>query len=55
MLDQNTDRIYWTIGAVIVAGALIVIANKMFPQFFQNIITVFQGKLAEAQEISVLK
>lgn len=49
MLEQNTDRIYWTIGAVLVAGALILIAHLLFPQMFTNIIEFFQTKLTGAK------
>lgn len=47
MLDQNTDRMWFVIGAVIVGAAIIFIANSMFPTMFTNISGVFNGKIAD--------
>lgn len=41
MLDQNTDRSWWMIGAVIVGSALIYLAKKLFPDVFQQVIDYF--------------
>lgn len=36
MLEQNTDRLYWIIGAVVVGSLLIFVAYKYFPDLFQH-------------------
>lgn len=36
MLEQNTDRLYWIIGAVVVGSLLIFVAYKYFPDLFQD-------------------
>lgn len=36
MLEQNTDRLYWIIGAVVVGSLLIFVAYKYFPDLFQK-------------------
>ncbi|MFS0882742.1 hypothetical protein [Metabacillus niabensis] len=45
MLDQNTDRSYWMIGAVVVVGILIGAARVAFPELFDSVISAFKGKL----------
>lgn len=34
MLEQNTDRIYWMIGWVVVVGILIGLCSIAFPEIF---------------------
>lgn len=34
MMEQNSDRLYWIIGAILVGTALIMIAYKYFPSLF---------------------
>lgn len=46
MLDQNTDRTYWMIGAVVVVAALIAIAEVAFPGLMNTVISKFTSKLA---------
>lgn len=36
MLEQNTDRLYWIIGAVVVGSLLILIAYNFFPDLFKD-------------------
>lgn len=36
MMEQNSDRLYWIIGAILVGTALIMIAYKYFPSLFSN-------------------
>ncbi|MGG3641487.1 hypothetical protein [Bacillus gobiensis] len=45
MLDQNTDRTYWMIGAVIVVALLIGAAKVAFPDLFNDVIARFTGEL----------
>ena len=37
MLDQNTDRNIWMIGAVVVGEALIMLARTVFKEVFNSI------------------
>ncbi|KYD11474.1 hypothetical protein B4102_2202 [Heyndrickxia sporothermodurans] len=46
MLDQNTDRTYWMIGAVVVVAILIGVAKVAFPDLFHKVITKFTGVLS---------
>lgn len=41
MLDQNTDRMWFVIGALIVGAGVILIANKTMPEIFANIAETF--------------
>lgn len=43
MLDQNTDRSWWMIGAVVIGAALIVLAKTEFPSVF----TAITGKFTQ--------
>ncbi|MGG3641490.1 hypothetical protein ABES38_08930 [Bacillus gobiensis] len=43
MLEQNTDRTYWMIGAVLVVGGLIGFLSVAFPEIFELVTTRFQG------------
>lgn len=45
MLDQNTDRTYWMIGAVVVVSILIGIAKVAFPDLFNDVIDKFTSTL----------
>ncbi|MCM3113653.1 hypothetical protein [Lederbergia lenta] len=45
MLDQNTDRTYWMIGAVIVVAILIGVAKVSFPKLFNDVIAKFTSAL----------
>lgn len=45
MLDQNTDRTYWMIGAVVVVAVLIAAAKSAFPTLFNSVITKFTNVL----------
>lgn len=50
MLDQNTDRMWYVIGAVIVGAALIFLVNSSFPQLFASVGDVFTNKTDEVSE-----
>lgn len=43
MLDQNTDRMWFVIGAVIVGAAIIFITNGTIPEIFASVTESFQG------------
>ncbi|WP_260288383.1 hypothetical protein [Peribacillus aracenensis] len=45
MLDQNTDRSWWMIGAVIVGALLIGLAKVAFPEVFNLVITFFKSMI----------
>jgi len=45
MLDQNADRQYWMIGAVIVVGLMIAVLKVAFPGLITSVIDAFQAKL----------
>ena len=36
MMEQNSDRLYWIIGAILVGTALIMIAYHFFPGLFKG-------------------
>lgn len=48
MLDQNTDRSWWMIGAVIVGALLIAAAKIAFPEVFNMVINYFKGMIPKA-------
>lgn len=45
MLDQNTDRSWWMIGAVVVGAAIISVALFVFPDTLEQIIDKFNGQI----------
>ena len=51
MLDQNTDRMWFVIGAVIVGAAIIFIANGTLPTLFASVSDNFDGKADEASAV----
>ena len=42
MLDQNTDRMWYVIGALVVGAGIILLANKTMPEVFANITKTFK-------------
>lgn len=48
MLDQNTDRTWWMIGAVLVGAALVYAANAAYPEVFSSVVTYFKSALTKA-------
>lgn len=50
MLDQNTDRMWYVIGAVIVGAGIILLANKMLPEVFANITDNMKGITDDATD-----
>lgn len=44
MLDQNTDRMWYVIGAVIIGAAIILILNGTMPQLFASVAETFEDK-----------
>lgn len=51
MLDQNTDRTWWMIGAVIVGALLVGAAKLAFPHIFEEVMSFFTGQLGEGSEL----
>lgn len=45
ILDQNADRMYWVIGAVLVVGALIGLSVKEYPDILTNVFSGFSAKI----------
>jgi len=37
MLDQNTDRMWFVIGALVVGAGIILLANKAMPEVFAKV------------------
>lgn len=37
MLDQNTDRMWFVIGALVIGAGIILLANKTMPEVFANV------------------
>lgn len=46
MLDQNTDRTWWMIGAVVVGAILVAACKVAFPEVFDSVIDYFKDTLA---------
>lgn len=44
MLDQNTDRMWYVIGAVIIGAAIILILNGTVPEMFASVGETFKAK-----------
>ena len=51
MLDQNTDRMWFVIGAVIVGAAIIFIANGTLPTLFASVKDTFSDSADGALEV----
>ncbi|AAM26185.1 hypothetical protein BAN44_5643 [Bacillus anthracis] len=49
MLDQNTDRSWWMIGAVVVGAALVGVVSVAFPDLTHSVINVFTDKLSSVK------
>lgn len=47
MLDQNTDRMWYVIGALVVGAGIILLANKALPEVFANVTKSFKGVAEE--------
>ena len=50
MLDQNTDRMWFVIGAVIVGAAIIFIANGTLPDIFASVAESFEDNASEVSK-----
>lgn len=50
MLDQNTDRMWYVIGAVIVGAAIVFILNGTMPQLFASVGETFEDKTNDVTE-----
>lgn len=49
MLDQNTDRSWWMIGAVIVGAVLIGATKIAFPEVFKLVIDFFKTTISQVK------
>ena len=57
MLDQNTDRMWYVIGALVVGAGIIILANNLLPKMFgditetmANVVDDASGLLDESEE-----
>lgn len=50
MLDQNTDRMWYVIGALVVGAAIILIANGTLPQMFASVTQRFETVTGRATD-----
>lgn len=48
MLDQNTDRMWFVIGALVVGAGIILLANKTMPEVFANVANTFKSVADES-------
>ena len=48
MLDQNTDRMWYVIGALVVGAGIILLANKTMPDVFASVSKSFEQPLNSA-------
>ena len=51
MLDQNTDRMWFVIGALVVGAGIILLANKAMPEIFASIAETFRNSSDDAIEV----
>lgn len=51
MLDQNTDRMWYVIGAVIIGAAIVLILNGTVPDLFASVGKTFEDKTNETIEM----
>jgi len=45
MLDQNTDRTWYMIGAVILGSVMVAAAKVAFPEVFSQVIVFFKSMI----------
>ena len=48
MLDQNTDRMWYVIGALVVGAGIILLANKAMPEMFASVMDSFENVADES-------
>lgn len=48
MLDQNTDRLWYVIGAVLIGAAIILMLNGTVPDLFAQVAGIYEEKTEEA-------
>lgn len=46
MLENNSDRMWWVIGTLLVGAALITTAKLVFPEMFDSVMEFFKTSLA---------
>lgn len=37
MLEHNSDRMYWVIGAIVIGALIVIAAQKLFPDVFNKV------------------
>lgn len=51
MLDQNTDRMWYVIGALVVGAGIILLANKAMPEIFASVAKTFEDKTEDVSGV----
>lgn len=51
MLDQNTDRMWFVIGALVVGAGIILLANKTMPEVFASVADSFEKATGKATDV----
>ena len=51
MLDQNTDRMWFVIGALVVGAGIILLANKAMPEIFASVAETFSEQTEQSTEV----
>lgn len=44
-MEANTDRLWWTIGIIVIGGILITASCKLFPEVMNQVATFFKNTL----------
>lgn len=52
MLDQNTDRMWYVIGALVIGAGIILLANKAMPEIFANVSKSMEGVTGDASKVA---
>lgn len=44
-MEANTDRLWWTIGIIVIGGILITASCKLFPEVMNSVALFFKNTL----------
>ncbi len=50
-MEQNTDRMYWTVGIIVLGAVVIAVAAKLFPELATEVVGKVTGILNGAPDI----
>lgn len=48
MMEHTTDRLFWTLSAIIIAALMLTVSVKVFPKATQDVIAQFSGLVRQA-------